>query len=161
MSGNKFSTPIIDSGAFISTFNSSFADTGACFDIQDRSSSESNGNLKLWRAVIAQAFIDAGSNAKKLQLKREKKRAIIWLIEGGEDFETACTLADMNIEYVRKRARILYGKWYEENVASPQLKDRNTDDADIDEPDVENEAIFTVPVYIISLHRKPFAFKAA
>ncbi len=59
----------------------------------------------LWRAVITQALMDAGSNSAKMELRKEKARAIAWLSGVSEEFDLVCHLANLPPHYVRKKAK--------------------------------------------------------
>ena len=63
------------------------------------------GEKAMWRGVITQALMDAGSNSKKPQMKYNRAQAIAWLSSMGEDFITVCSLADMDPIYVRRKAK--------------------------------------------------------
>jgi len=63
------------------------------------------GFKALWRAVITQALMDAGSNSAKGEFKKEKARAISWLHSDSEDFKEVCSLADLDPTYVRRKAK--------------------------------------------------------
>ena len=62
------------------------------------------GYRALWRGVITQALMDAGSNSNKLELKKEKARAISWLNGDSDDFKEVCTLAGLDETYVKRKA---------------------------------------------------------
>jgi len=64
------------------------------------------GECALWKAVITQALMDAGSNSFKTEAIQEKRRAIQWLLSGDDDFITVCLHANLDPEYVREKARI-------------------------------------------------------
>lgn len=71
----------------------------------------------LWRAVITQALMDAGSNSKKIEMKKEKARAIAWLNSDSEDFIEVCEMADYNPAVVKRKALMAIKngcKWREE-----------------------------------------------
>jgi hypothetical protein len=59
----------------------------------------------LWRAVITQALMDAGSQSKKMQMKKEKARAISWLNGESQDFKDVCENASLDVDYVKAKAR--------------------------------------------------------
>lgn len=77
----------------LATFSDSFSNT---FE----------GECALWKAVITQALMDAGSKSLKPESTQEKRRAIQWLLGGSDDFITVCLHADLDPEYVREKARI-------------------------------------------------------
>lgn len=58
----------------------------------------------LWRAVITQALMDAGSESRKPEAAQEKRQAIRWLLGNSEDFTTVCLNADLDPAYVRNKA---------------------------------------------------------
>jgi len=59
----------------------------------------------LWRAVIAQALIDALNNSKKLSNRIERARAIAWFSPKNKDFLVVCSNADLDPNYVLEKAR--------------------------------------------------------
>lgn len=63
------------------------------------------GEQALWRAVITQALMDAGSNSQKMEAKLERRRAIAWFRKKNRDFEAVCALAGFEVEYVLANAR--------------------------------------------------------
>lgn len=63
------------------------------------------GEHSLWRAVIMQALLDAGSDSKKRYMRLHKAQAISWLSGISEDFRTVCALAELEPRYVKERAR--------------------------------------------------------
>lgn len=62
------------------------------------------GEMALWRAVITQALMDAGSNSRKPEARQEKARAIHWLLGNSEDFAAVCLNAGYEPRYVREQA---------------------------------------------------------
>lgn len=86
-------------------------ETTKCFDEGDYYSTEKNefdptkGEQALWRAVITQALMDAGSNSNKTELKYEKAQAIAWLSGRSSDFHEVCALAGLEPSYVKRKAR--------------------------------------------------------
>lgn len=58
----------------------------------------------LWKAVITQALMDAGSNSRKVEAMQEKEAAIRWLLGASEDFTAVCLHAGMDPGYVRRKA---------------------------------------------------------
>lgn len=68
------------------------------------------GEIALWRAVITQALMDAGSHSAKPDHRRDRREAIAWLSGGSEDFCEVCMLADKDPEDVRKKAREAIGR---------------------------------------------------
>lgn len=63
------------------------------------------GERSLWRAVITQALMDAGSNSMKKDACYERAQAIAWLAGASPDFHTVCSLADMDTNYIKKKAK--------------------------------------------------------
>jgi len=63
------------------------------------------GEKALWRAVITQALMDAGSLSSKREMKYHKAQAISWLSGTSPDFKQVCEMADMDYEYVREKAK--------------------------------------------------------
>lgn len=63
------------------------------------------GEIGLWRAVITQALMDAGNNSKKKEMRHARALAVAWLLSNGDDFFTVCSLAQMDAQYVRSKAR--------------------------------------------------------
>ena len=59
------------------------------------------GEQALWRAVIVQALMDAGSNSAKMEAKYERSQAICWLSTYSEDFKVVCDFAGFPADYVR------------------------------------------------------------
>lgn len=65
-----------------------------------------NGERSMWRAVITQALMDASSNSKKPENLKARREARNWLRGNNEDFLYICELADMDPQYVRRKARL-------------------------------------------------------
>ncbi|MGB1540003.1 MAG: hypothetical protein ACPG80_03500 [Rickettsiales bacterium] len=63
------------------------------------------GEMALWKAVITQALMDAGSESKKPEAQHEKARAIRWLLGYSEDFITVCLNAGLDPDYVYQNAK--------------------------------------------------------
>jgi hypothetical protein len=63
------------------------------------------GERALWRAVITQALIDAGSESKKPEMKFERAQAISWLSGLSPDFSATCLMAGFDPLYIRQKAR--------------------------------------------------------
>jgi hypothetical protein len=94
--------------------------------LPEQNSDNPCGYRALWRAVITQALMDAGSNSKKIEFRKEKARAISWLNGDSEDFSDVCALAGLDAGYVKKKAKeaIKNGcKWREE--VNPFFKRNN------------------------------------
>ena len=62
------------------------------------------GERALWRAVIVQALMDAGSDSKKKEMQYEKRQAIAWLTGYSRDFCDVCYRAGLEPNYVREKA---------------------------------------------------------
>src|SRR5690242_3645195 len=60
------------------------------------------GEMSVWRAVITQALMDAGSNSHKSEARTHKRMALAWLLEESEDFTTVCEYAGLEPCYVRR-----------------------------------------------------------
>ena len=65
----------------------------------------SDGDQRLWAAVIHQAIVDAtastgGGGASEYEIKQARN----WFERAGPDFRRACALADLEPEYVRNKA---------------------------------------------------------
>ncbi len=123
MSSNKVSSTSLEEGVFSTQYHNSNTDNPYqfCNTCCERET-HITGVQKLWRAVIAQAFIDALSNSNKALLKREKARAIKWLLGKSEDFYTTCSLADMDADYVQHKAEILFSNWLQEFERQEAIK---------------------------------------
>lgn len=83
----------------------------------------------MWRAVITQALMDAGSKSKKQEMRYDRAQAISWLSGTSPDFYAVCAMADLDPEYVKLKATqaIKQGcKWREESVKKPKLRDVGT-----------------------------------
>lgn len=83
------------------------------------------GEQALWRAVIVQALMDAGSNSQKMEAKYEKSQAECWLTGYGEDFKVVCDFAGFNADYVRTKSKQALArgcKWRSESPSSSQRK---------------------------------------
>lgn len=66
----------------------------------------------LWRAVIAQALIDALNGSKKVASKIERARSIAWFSLSNKEFLIVCAYADLDPHYVIQKVRqaLLAGK---------------------------------------------------
>lgn len=60
------------------------------------------GERALWRAVIAQALMDAACGSKKPELMQHKQEALVWLRGTSRDFATVAHHAGFEPEYLRK-----------------------------------------------------------
>lgn len=63
------------------------------------------GETALWVAVITQAMMDALSNCKKSESQYQKHEARCWLTGNSKDFIDVCLSADMNPDYIRRKAK--------------------------------------------------------
>jgi hypothetical protein len=63
------------------------------------------GEQALWRAVIVQALMDAGSQSGKMEAQYEKSQATCWLTGYSEDFKVVCDFAGFTADYVRSKSR--------------------------------------------------------
>lgn len=68
------------------------------------------GEMALWSAVITQALMDAGSKSKKAEVRKEKAKAIRWLLGNSMDFHIVCLNAGLNPVYVRQKALEAIGR---------------------------------------------------
>jgi hypothetical protein len=80
------------------THHNGYSDFPEVFD-------HTKGEKSLWRAVITQALMDAGSNSTKREMRLIQAQAISWLSGMSPDFKEVCDLADYSPEHVRKKAR--------------------------------------------------------
>lgn len=62
------------------------------------------GEQALWRAVITQALMDAGSRSIKREAKFHRAQAIAWFSKRNPDFQLVCALAGLDMDYVFDRA---------------------------------------------------------
>jgi len=63
------------------------------------------GEHALWRAVITQALMDAGSKSHKAEAKRDRLAALKWLTIKNPDFDTVCDHAGLAADYVRSMVK--------------------------------------------------------
>jgi hypothetical protein len=63
------------------------------------------GETALWVAVITQAMMDALSKSKTPEMRYHKYEAIRWLSDNSKDFVMVCYFADMDPDYVRRKAK--------------------------------------------------------
>jgi len=83
------------------------------------------GEVALWKAVITQALMDAGSNSNKRQMKYDRAQAIAWLSGATQDFITVCSLADLSPEYVREKSKKAIKRgcvWRKNNLIKSRIK---------------------------------------
>jgi len=89
------------------------------FEVDKDDDDNKKGEVALWRAVITQALMDAGSNSAKKEMRYEKAQAIAWLAGNSKDFKQVCVMADMEPEYVRSKAKEAVGRgcvWRNEGI---------------------------------------------
>jgi len=89
---------------------------------------EISGEESLWKAVITQALMDAGSNSAKREARVDRARAISWLSGRSCDFLTVCSIAGLEPEYVIERAgqALKRGcKWREDNTLDGRILSLN------------------------------------
>ncbi len=88
--------------------SSSYANSGSKFsdqsDLFSDLDSPVKGEIALWRAVITQALIDAGSNSVKREMIYERNQAISWLTNKSKDFIEVCELAQLDPSIIREKA---------------------------------------------------------
>ncbi len=72
--------------------------------LEDQEPEKPCGVRALWRGVITQALMDAGSNSAKAEHRKEKLKAIAWLTGDCESFELVCSMAGLEPDYVKKKA---------------------------------------------------------
>jgi hypothetical protein len=107
-----------ESFELLSSTKISSADAKNIF-LPNEKEAEISGEVALWRAVITQALMDAGSNSNKSEARSARAHAISWLGGDSDDFNEVCELANLTPEYVRKKAKeaISRGcKWRQSNV---------------------------------------------
>lgn len=82
------------------------------------------GEMALWKAVITQALMDAGSESTKAEAVQEKKKAIRWLLGHSDDFITVCLNAGLEPGYVRQKAlaALERGCVWREGMAEKRMK---------------------------------------
>ncbi len=109
---------------------SGFASDGWKMLEVDKEKIEERAYISLWRSVITQALMDAGSESKKSENKRAKHEAISWLLGGGEEFLTVCEMAEMCPDYVMRKAKEAIGRgcvWRKpSSVKKRKIKEENT-----------------------------------
>jgi hypothetical protein len=84
-----------------------------------------SGERGLWRAVIAQAVLDATNHTNDKKLKLERVRALSWLSGLSPDFEIVCAMAGLDTQYVIQRSAkaIKYAHhWRRKNYGKTQPK---------------------------------------
>jgi hypothetical protein len=63
------------------------------------------GECGLWMAVVTQAMMDALSRSTHPEQRYHKQTAIQWLTGNSKDFYLVCSLAGVDPDYVRRRAK--------------------------------------------------------
>jgi hypothetical protein len=63
--------------------------------------------ISLWQAVIAQAFRDLYTNSKKRNTLNNTYYAKAWFDEANEDLKFVCLLANLEPDYVLRKAKEL------------------------------------------------------
>lgn len=63
------------------------------------------GETSLWVAVITQAMMDALSRSRHPEQQHHKQAALNWLTGNSKDFFLVCSLAGMDPDYVRRKAK--------------------------------------------------------
>lgn len=63
------------------------------------------GEQALWRAVITQALMDAGTESSKHEARVYQRQAIAWLSRKNKDLQAVAALAGYDIDYVMERAK--------------------------------------------------------
>lgn len=63
-----------------------------------------SGEQALWRAVITQALMDAGSQSTKREAKFHRAQSIAWFSKNNPNFQLVCALAGLDPNYVFERA---------------------------------------------------------
>lgn len=93
-------------------------------DHPDSDFNPASGEMALWKAVITQALMDAGSESKKPEAQHEKAKAIRWLLGFSDDFVTVCLNAGKNPERVRDdaKAAIARGCVWRQGMAEKRQK---------------------------------------
>ncbi len=79
--------------------------TSPIFEWLDDVNKQVRGETSLWVAVITQAMMDALSNAKTSEARYHKHEAINWLTGNSRNFNTVCHFANLDPDYVRRKAK--------------------------------------------------------
>ena len=66
----------------------------------------------LWRAVFAQAIMDAKSKSNKQEYEYIRHTALHWLLEEKSDFSMVCELAGFDPEHMRQRIRTAHTRGF-------------------------------------------------
>jgi hypothetical protein len=113
--------------------------------LDDQSGEHMCGYRALWRAVITQALMDAGSNSNKLEFRKEKARAIAWLNGDSDDFIEVCEMAGLEPSYVKKRAKEAMKngcKWRQE--INPILQQKKIVEHRLERKNLESEKFLSI-----------------
>jgi len=81
----------------------------------------------IWIAVITQAMMDALSRSQKPEEQFHKFEATRWLTDNSQDFRNVCSLADLDPDYVRlkaKKALATGGLWRAEAGTGKRYEER-------------------------------------
>lgn len=79
----------------------------------------------MWRAVITQALMDAGSQSLKKEARFHKYRAIAWFSKRNKDLQAVCALAGLDADYVMQHAKVAIAnscKWRSPKGRKPKSK---------------------------------------
>lgn len=85
------------------------------------------GERGLWRGVITQALMDAGSESSKREAKFDRAQAVAWLSGATKDFHMVCSLAGLDSDYVRRKAKEAIKRgcsWRQEEIRRIKAKKR-------------------------------------
>lgn len=94
---------------------------------QDGPYDSTKGEEALWKAVIAQAMLDALTNNRKPEFIQYKHEAMHWLTGGSKDFFEVCERAGLDPDYVRIRAKKAFANpsaWRTEAGQSARYEER-------------------------------------
>lgn len=86
--------------------------------------------ISVWKAVIMQALLDCGTFSKKSSDRIEKERATEWFSVKNKDFVYVCSNADLDPEYVVKKAKNAmktYCKWRNDVLKERRIKSRKNE----------------------------------
>ena len=119
----------------LSSTKINLSDLGGIF-LSGDSEPEISPEVAMWRGVITQALMDAGSNSKKPEYRRIKAEAISWLSGISDDFYEVCRNADLCPIYVKKKAKEAISRgcvWRQSNIVkfakkSAEKKTKNSED---------------------------------
>lgn len=74
-------------------------------EIEITADNDLHGYVALWRAVFAQAIMDAKSRRTKKEYDYIRHSALSWLLDNHKDFKTVCEFAGYEPDYLRRRVR--------------------------------------------------------